>query len=217
MEKLIIKEGSDVLKIVNLDKDELTLGADASNDVILDHILVAPFHGKVKKSDEGFIFIDLDTDNGSYIQDIKIMKHLLTHNDEIQIANYIIVYDEGIGYEDETETSIITAFEKEDITKLGRPYFLSRNPGSEGKRYPIEKTSITVGRSEGVDIVVVDTTVSRKHAQLEFKDNHYILTDLDSSNGTYVNGEKIDIKIISFGDLVQFGEMKFVFSGDIDS
>ena len=87
----------------------------------------------------------------------------------------------------------------------------------EGKRYPIEKTSVTVGRSEGVDIVVVDTTVSRKHAQLEFKDNHYILTDLDSSNGTYVNGEKVDIKIISFGDLVQFGEMKFVFSGDLES
>ncbi len=217
MEKLIIKEGSEVLKIVNLETDELTLGADPSNDVVLDHILVAPFHAKVKKSDEGFMFIDLDTDNGSYIQGIKIMKHLLTHNDEVEVANYVIVYDEGIGYEDETETSIITAFEKEDITKLGRPYFLSRNPGSEGKRYPIEKTSVTVGRSEGVDIVVVDTTVSRKHAQLEFKDNHYILTDLDSSNGTYVNGEKVDIKIISFGDLVQFGEMKFVFSGDLES
>ncbi|MDD3627349.1 MAG: FHA domain-containing protein [bacterium] len=217
MEKIIVKSGKEIIQILNLDKEIITLGADPSNDVVLDHLLIAPFHAKIRKTDDGFIFEDLDTENGCYMQGNKIMKHLLSNNDEVEIANFVIVFSEAAGYDDETETSIITAFEKEDITKLGKPYLLSRNPGSEGKRYPIEKLNVTVGRSQGADIIVVDTTVSRKHAQIEYKDGHYILTDLNSSNGTFVNGEKIEIKIINFGDLVQFGEMKFVFSGELES
>lgn len=217
MEKLIVKEGQEILQIFNIENNQVTIGSDPSNDIVLDHLLVAPFHAKVLKTQDGFIFEDLDSDNGSYIHGNKIMKHILSNNDEVQVANFTIVFSAGLGVDDETETSIITAFEQEDITKLGKPYLLSRNPGTEGKRYPIESTSVILGRSEGSDIIIVDTTVSRKHAQIEYKDGHYILTDLDSSNGTYVNGEKIEIKIIDFGDVVQFGEMKFVFSGELNN
>jgi S-DNA-T family DNA segregation ATPase FtsK/SpoIIIE len=60
----------------------------------------------------------------------------------------------------------------------------------KGKVFPIEKPQVLIGRSEG-DIVVEDSKVSRSHCVLEVHDLAALLVDLDSANGTFVNGKRV--------------------------
>ena len=60
----------------------------------------------------------------------------------------------------------------------------------KGMKFPIDKPQLLIGRTQA-DIVIDDTKVSRKHCVLEVHDLAALLVDLDSNNGTFVNGRKI--------------------------
>ena len=60
----------------------------------------------------------------------------------------------------------------------------------KGEVFPIEKPSILIGRVQG-DILIEDTKVSRSHCALEVHGTTVLLVDLDSANGTYVDGRKV--------------------------
>lgn len=69
---------------------------------------------------------------------------------------------------------------------------------------------VLVGRHEGCDLVLQDAKVSRKHAIFSVKKTGLWLEDLQSSNGTYVNGEKIEVATQLNGDeKIQFAELVF--------
>jgi hypothetical protein len=74
-----------------------------------------------------------------------------------------------------------------------------------GERYAISQP-MRVGRSRESDIFLVDPSVSRAHATLEPQGDHLIVRDSGSTNGTFVNGERIQLRVLRAGDLVAFGK-----------
>ena len=62
-----------------------------------------------------------------------------------------------------------------------------------------------IGRSADNTVVVDDEGISRTHISVSYKDGHYFAEDLESSNGTYVNGERIDKTILTDGMVIQLG------------
>ena len=60
-----------------------------------------------------------------------------------------------------------------------------------GKIFPMEGDVLTIGREAGNAIVINDAEVSRKHTQFVFQGGKYIVTDLGSTNGTFVNGQRL--------------------------
>ena len=64
---------------------------------------------------------------------------------------------------------------------------------------------LLVGRSADLDLVLSEEMVSRKHAKMTIQGSSFTLTDLGSTNGTYVNGEKIRRHELSVGDRVLLG------------
>ena len=60
-----------------------------------------------------------------------------------------------------------------------------------GKIFTLENTEIAIGREAGSDVYVNDVEVSRQHARLLSQFGDYLLEDLDSTNGTFVNGQRI--------------------------
>jgi signal transduction histidine kinase len=80
-----------------------------------------------------------------------------------------------------------------------------------GDRYPLNKSTVRIGRDSRCEIHFDDTETSRKHAEIELVGDSYVLTDLKSSNGTLVNGHTIETKILLDGDRVQIGKQILVF------
>jgi adenylate cyclase len=66
-----------------------------------------------------------------------------------------------------------------------------------------------VGRAPTSDIPVIDPTISRRHAELECRDGIVTVRDLGSSNGTFVNGARIETATVTAGDTVTFGKVGF--------
>lgn len=88
----------------------------------------------------------------------------------------------------------------------GGSYVLRMLHGApEGALYRIGAAA-SVGRSRDRDIFLVDPSVSRSHAELEMRRDSLIVRDLDSSNGTFVNGERVQVRTLAVGDIVAFGK-----------
>ena len=75
--------------------------------------------------------------------------------------------------------------------------------------YVVQKDLYQIGRDKSNDLCINDTFVSGKHAMFDSKSN--ILSDLGSSNGTFVNYEKIDKRLLVHGDIVSFANHDFQF------
>jgi FHA domain len=77
----------------------------------------------------------------------------------------------------------------------------------EGRRVDLRGGEYTLGRSRGCGVVLRDPSVSRGHALLSVRDGAVTLQDLQSSNGTYVNGRRLDAEVrLAPGDRVILGE-----------
>ena len=84
------------------------------------------------------------------------------------------------------------------------------------KRFTIkEGWNLIIGRGADADVIVDNTAISRQHASLELKDGKYILSDLGSLNGTFVNGKKISsAETIELNDTIRLGKFKLSVSED---
>src|SRR4051812_31490005 len=83
---------------------------------------------------------------------------------------------------------------------------ISEKGGAE-RRELFDKHEINVGRVQGNDLMLPKGNVSKRHARLLFRDGRFIVTDLKSTNGTYVNGRKIaQATIVREGDKIYVGD-----------
>lgn len=72
-------------------------------------------------------------------------------------------------------------------------------------------TPVTIGREEGNTIQLNDERVSRYHVKIQVDNDHLVLTDLESTNGTKVNGEDIQLRILRHGDMIAVGRSVILF------
>jgi FHA domain len=74
-----------------------------------------------------------------------------------------------------------------------------------GRSYDELPTPVTIGREEGNSIQLNDERVSRFHLKIQEDRDKIVITDLESTNGTKVNGEDVQLRILRFGDLISVG------------
>ncbi len=89
--------------------------------------------------------------------------------------------------------------------------FLVLEGVDKGRAYKNLPIPVTIGREEGNGLRLNDERVSRFHAKVQVEDNDIILTDLDSTNGTRVNGNAIQIRRLRPGDQVSIGRSMLLF------
>ena len=78
------------------------------------------------------------------------------------------------------------------------------------------KTQWILGRSSECDLVYSGAKISRKHCMIELINSHYYLSDLDSTNGTYLNGKLIEhTERVFAGDIISVGSVDIVFTPDM--
>src|SRR5690349_18485316 len=81
-------------------------------------------------------------------------------------------------------------------------------PGEPDERsYPLSAAALTLGRGPEQDIAIPHKSLSRKHARVELADGKYVVVDLGSKNGTFVNGARELRRELRHGDTVTLGEV----------
>lgn len=85
-----------------------------------------------------------------------------------------------------------------------------RGPNT-GARFLLDDDIVSSGRHPESDIFLDDVTVSRQHATFERSADQFVVKDVGSLNGTYVNRERIDDSVLQTGDEVQIGKYRLVF------
>jgi pSer/pThr/pTyr-binding forkhead associated (FHA) protein len=84
---------------------------------------------------------------------------------------------------------------------------IMRSGPTPGAAYTLEGDQLTIGRDSTNQIVINDAEISRRHARLTFQGGKYVLEDLGSTNGTFVNGQRLaGPRVLKPGEVVSFGE-----------
>lgn len=83
----------------------------------------------------------------------------------------------------------------------------------QGRRFEMDQSTLSLGRDASSSIQLNDTEVSRRHAEIRTTDAGVEVVDLNSSNGTFVNGERVPHAPLSSGDRLQIGRTLMIFTG----
>src|SRR5215217_3678704 len=81
----------------------------------------------------------------------------------------------------------------------------------KGAIFAINEETLVIGRESAANLCIADASVSRRHSQIEKKESGFVLTDLESLNGTFVNDVPVKSRLLEHGDRVRIGDSQFVF------
>ena len=123
------------------------------------------------------------------------------------------------GEEVEPDAKTLGAVESGHTMVLDREKLLKERPRApkaslqqkEAPPVSLGPDPVLIGRDPQNDVVLDDRRVSRKHAEIRLRLGRYTLYDLQSTNGTYVNGRRVAEKVLENGDKVSIGGLEIVF------
>lgn len=82
----------------------------------------------------------------------------------------------------------------------------------ENTSFILNKPVINIGRRSDNHLILTDPRVSRRHAQIRHSSGNYLLCDLNSTGGTFVNGERIGQRILKYGDVISLSGFTMIFA-----
>lgn len=169
---------------------------EQDNDIIIQAAVVSRYHATLQREGASYRLIDgqmingehRPSANGLYIGGKRITSHQLAHGDIIRIPG-------------ENENFItLTYFDEESA-----------------QRHDVERIllsrEIRIGRARSNQLTLPDPLVSGSHAIIQPSNGGHLLQDLNSSNGTYVNGQRIRKATLQAGDIIQIGSIRFQYTG----
>src|SRR5688572_1252711 len=81
----------------------------------------------------------------------------------------------------------------------------------KGAIFTINEDALVIGRETAANLCLADASVSRRHSKIEKKEEGFVITDLESLNGTFINDVPVRSRLLEHGDRVRIGDSQFVF------
>jgi len=106
-----------------------------------------------------------------------------------------------------TETHPVVSISDDD-----QPLLVVIRGTNAGSRFALDQAVTTIGRHPDSTVFLDDVTVSRRHAEVRVEGSRYLVSDVGSLNGTYVNGDRVDVHELAEGDQLQVGKYRLVFA-----
>jgi len=195
-------------------EQNIQIGRASENDIVLADSKVSRNHAELAWNGTGFTLRDLSSANGTFVNAQRLVNNtrLLHDGDEIHLSKVLIYYE--IVRSESTEPVPTTIKTTEPLGQSGSFLVVSGGPDL-GQQYPLWGDVITIGRASREatwEIRLTDRAVSRPHARLEHRDDGFYLVDLDSANGTLLNGIPVQAPaVLKDGDEISVGETRITF------
>jgi pSer/pThr/pTyr-binding forkhead associated (FHA) protein len=219
----------------------LVFGRDAGSDIVVTGTEVSRRHAEIQSTPEGYVLNDLSV-NGTYVNGDRMgRQYQLARADVIRIGHdEFRFYADVASPPARGRRSVppVTAPQpptgagaRLSDTLMGMPQpvpsvtdtptqpqvaplasLLVRSGAMKGRRLAVKVPVVNIGRADFNDVVISDPSVSTSHAKLQRRDDVWILTDLGSTNGTFVEGERLSGEVaLGPGTTVKFGEVAVLF------
>ena len=209
----------------SFEEGEFIVGRSHSSDIILPSDNVSRRHARLYTQDGKCFIEDLNSSNGVFVNGKRIHRVFeIVRSAQIKVGDYYL-HVEGTGYasaEAEPARHVEVQQGKQAAADMGASIqgeggdaiygrLIGTNLSTQGRPFDIMKPVNLVGRGKDCAVTIVDPSVSRIHAKvLKAPDGSLRVEDLKSSNGTYVNNERVDNGPFGHGDRVRFGNVEFV-------
>lgn len=185
-----------------LDKQILNLGRDSQNDIVIAEPTISAWHAQIVREGETLFFVHPHPSRGEtlngvwhqgqHIRGDQAFRKALVHGDTFRIGDehgtlITLVYDDGSGT-------------PQDALPTLQPISLTGE-------------NLTIGRISDNTVVLNHPQVSARHALLEKVNGGYRITDTNSTNRVYVNGQQVTTQLLRTGDEIRIGPYRLVYTG----
>ncbi len=185
---LSVRQPEGRARTIVLTREPLTIGRHPTNDVVIDIATVSAEHAVVEWVDGQHRLTDRGSRNGTFVNGQRISIAMLKDGDIIRIGD-----------------------------ARGNSVSLTFHAGQAPQATAVEtfdlaaNDTLTIGRDPSCDLTLDSPLVSRHHARLERTGPTHTLIDLGSTNGTFVNSQRIDRHTLRSGDIVQIGPYRLTY------
>jgi pSer/pThr/pTyr-binding forkhead associated (FHA) protein len=215
MLRLIMRRGPTPGAVFELREDEITIGRGSKNDIIIRDNEVSREHARLVRHGDSYELVDLNSSNGTFINGQRVVtRWMLRPGMILELGDTITIEIEQFD-----PITIPTTPLKSTSEALSSAELLAQQAGAVLYRclvitggaavetiYRLDGPQLTVGRDLANDIIIQEPEVSRFHMRLRQDGDGYLIEDLNSTNGTFVNGQRLTgPRLLRIDDTIALG------------
>lgn len=233
MARLILMFNNQVVKEYPLIKESITIGRNEDNTITVDNLAVSGYHARIDAAGKDFILTDLQSTNGTFVNDKKVISHKLVHGDNVIVGKHLILFvgegkdapaikssDNKLELDMDKTMMLDTAKQKEllakqagvakaavESQKLGVISFIE---GADLGEIALTKKLTKIGKADTSEIRLPGFFMPATAATISRRPSGYVITTMGGK--LKVNGEVIkdNIQLNEF-DTIEIGKVKFQF------
>jgi len=190
--KIFLKFNEQVLKEIPLDKPRLTIGRKPDNDLVIDNPAVSGHHALIFSQEGAFFIEDLESTNGTFVNDAKIQKEKLKNSDLVAVGQHVLIYQDEIAAPPKEllkaaqGTMKTAAVGGETTEKVGRLTVVSGE--TDRKEYELTGRLTVIGAEDTATVKLTGWFAPKNAAFISRRGSAYVISMPDGAKKITVNG-----------------------------
>jgi pSer/pThr/pTyr-binding forkhead associated (FHA) protein len=219
MPDLVVLLDDQVVRRVAFGQEPITIGRTDANGLSVDDMSVSRNHARIDREAGGYFLTDLDSANGTFVNDRPVTRARIYHNDRIGVGRHQLLFCAPEAQPEEVappESEGEAADETIVLQPAADQAYLTLRPGRRpGSVHVLPVPVATVGRAEGCDVRVVDWFVEPVQARVELDGPVFLVHALGEPGRVRLNGSPVEAAVrLSQGDIIEMGVTRLIFSLD---
>ena len=211
MLRLMMRRGPTPGAIYELEDEEITIGRGSKNQIIIRDNEVSREHCRLVRLMDEYELVDLSSSNGTFVNGQRVVgSWLLQPGSIIELGDSITLEYERLNIsflQKPPEPRLAPVINEIANVRLKHSLLMTIGP-SVGSIFPLTDVIVTAGRDLSNDIVIQDPEISRYHLRLRRHKQVYVVEDMGSTNGTYVNNLPLQQpQVLESDDVLKLGSM----------
>jgi pSer/pThr/pTyr-binding forkhead associated (FHA) protein len=227
MLQILVKFNDSVLKVFQSDKAEITIGRNIQNDLQIDNLAVSNFHATLKRSQDNYVIEDLNSTNGTFINEEKITRCELQDGDIASIGKHSLIFlleggagkSRGLREFEMVRTRILDTEKQRELENRAEPYFpesparLKVQAGETSRdEYLLTARLTEIGKGASSQVKLEGLFAPKNLAYITRDTHGYTLIPGDNAGKLRLNGTSIDRGTeLKNNDVIDAGKIKFRF------